>query len=136
MSNTDHYKVTLPDHEDGEPGGWMLLRGKGRRFKAGERRALYEFFDTIKDRGKAIQELLLVRRMALHLVQDWSFDIPVPRVEVIAGEVSYAHAESLDELDVEAENELLRYAGEWIRQVSINFAPAKDPASPTSPSGA
>jgi hypothetical protein len=145
LSNKDPVKVTLPEDDEGVSGGWVLFRGKGERFKAGERRALYEYHDGLTV-GDAVKNLMLARRMALHLIRDWSFEqelpdgklvkLPVPSAVMTNGTVSYENAGSLDELECGAEDEILGYAAQWVKQIAINFGASKDPESPTVPSGA
>lgn len=130
MTSTDSQKITMPDGER-----WMRLRGKGRRFKAGERRKLYETYDSMTG-GPAIKELTLVRYMAAHLIEDWSLELPRPQAVMKDGDVIYEHMASLDELDCDMEDELLAYAAGWVKQIAINFAATRDPESPTPPSGA
>ena len=139
MSSRDPVKITLPDDEDGEPQGWVLLRGRGEKFKAGERQALYVYIDELKVAGvgEISQNIRLVRRMICHVLRDWSFDLPRPVAHVINGQVTgYENEASLDMLDTAAEDELLLYAGQWLNQVAVNFKASKDPASPTGPSAA
>jgi hypothetical protein len=135
LSNKDPVKVTLPEDEEGSGGGWILFRGKGDRFKAGERRALYEYFDGL-DVGDAVKNLMLARRMSLHLIRDWSYELPRPTAVMTNGQMSYENAGSLDELDCAAEDEILNYAALWVKQIAINFGASRDPESPTVPSGA
>ena len=123
------HKITLPD------GSWVNLRSKQRRFKAGERRALYELFDKLEG-GEAVKTLTLVRHMAAHLIEDWSLDLPRPQAELKNGQVLYENMESLDEIDCAMEDEILAYAGEWLKQISINLNPSREANSPTEPSGA
>ena len=137
MSSKDPIKITLPDDEDGEPQGWLLLRGKGDKFKAGERQALYRYVDEIKgsDAGDIMQNMLLVRRMVCHILRDWSLDLPRPTAHVLNGQVTgYENTEVLDQLDTAFEDELLLYAGQWLRQIAVNFQPTPAPDSPTAPS--
>lgn len=126
--------VTIPG-QDGEPDRWVRLRDKKLRFKAGERRALYGIYDGLEG-GQATKELTLVRHMLAHLVEEWSFDMPRPSADMRDGTVVYEHLDSLDELDCDMEDELLAVGARWVKQIAINFSPAKDPESPTSPSGA
>lgn len=139
MSSKDPVKITLPDDEDGESQGWLLLRGRGDKFKAGERKALYEYIDEIKAAGAGdiTQNFSLLRRMICHLIRDWSYDLPRPTAHVINGQVTgYENEASLDLLDTPAEDELLNHARLWLKQVAVNFGPTPDPQSPTEPSAA
>lgn len=139
MSSKDPVKITLPEDEDGESPGWILLRGRGDKFKAGERRALYAYVDELKAGGVGdiSMNMDLVRRMIAHLLRDWSLDLPRPTANVVNGQVvGYEHLEILDQLDTDFEDELLLRAGEWLRQIAVNFQPTSKPESPTAPSAA
>lgn len=139
MSSKDPVKITLPDDEDGEPQGWVLFRGKGDKFKAGERQALYAYVDELKAAGAGdlMQNMKLVRRMICHILRDWSLDLPRPVAHVVNGQVTgYENVEVLDQLDTAFEDELLLYAGNWLKQISINFQPSPAANSPTAPSAA
>ena len=131
------YKLTLlADEEEGLGERWIQVRERNQPLKAGERRALYAKHDESEGQGTASRELWLLRHMAAHLVHTWSYDVPPPRAELLAGQVAYSNVDSLDELDLPMENELLRYAAEWLKKASLNFSPQKDPESPTNSSGA
>ena len=137
MSSKEPIKITLADDEDGEPQGWILVRAKGDKFKAGERKALYEYVDTLRAQGvgEISQNFALLRRMVIHILRDWSFDVPRPIAHVTAGHVTgYENEASLDLLDTAAEDELLDYARLWLKQVAVNFTPSREPESPTEPS--
>jgi hypothetical protein len=122
--------------EAGEPERWMQLRDKNERFKSGERRKLYEVHAQAQASGlpPQIQELTLLRHMASHLVHSWSLSVPPPRAVMTHGDVLYEHMESLDELDVDMENELFAVCLEWVNQIAISFKPSPDSESPTGPS--
>lgn len=140
MSSKEPVKITLPDDDEGSPGGWMLLRGPGDRFKSGERKALYEYVDELRAAGVGdiSQNLQLVRRMIAFILRDWSFDLPKPHAIVAGGTVTgYEYLEALDDLDTDAEDELLLHAGRWLKQIAVNFSPGgQNPESPTGPSAA
>lgn len=140
MSSKDPIKITLPDDEDGEAQGWVLLRGRGDKFKSGERRALYAYVDELKGAGVGdiTMNMDLVRRMIAHLIRDWSFDLPRPQALVTAGQVTgYEHLESLDQLDTVAEDELMSHASIWLKQIAVDFRPGgQGPETPTAPSAA
>src|SRR3954469_22664048 len=139
MSSKDPIKITLPPDEDGESPGWILVRGRGDKFKAGERAALYAYVDEIKAGGSGdiSSNMKLVRRMIHHILRDWSLDLPKPTVHVKDGQVSgYENAASLDQLDVDFEDELLLHAGQWLKQIAVNFQASREPESPTAPSAA
>lgn len=139
MSSKDPVKVTLPDDEDGEPQGWVLFRGRGDKFKAGERQALYAYVDELRAAsvGEITLNIKLVRRMICHVLRDWSLDLPRPTAHVTNGQVTgYENVEVLDQLDTAFEDELLLYAGQWLKQIAVNFQPTPAPESPTAPSAA
>src|SRR5690606_30998395 len=109
-------KLTITG-EDGEPDRWVNLRSHSQKFKAGERRLLYEFADTIKDAGQASGSLALLRRITAHIIEGWYLDVPHPRVVWKDGKlVGYEHLESLDELDTDVEDELLVEAKWWMEK--------------------
>ena len=125
-------KLTMPDGER-----WVNLRDKDKRFKSGERKKLYEVYDGLTG-GDVSKQLALVQHILAHLIEDWSLEMPHPRIELANGsygEISYLHMDSLDNVDTDMENELLSVAAGWLNQISINFTPTTDPASPTEVSG-
>lgn len=128
-------KITIPG-EDGEEDRWIQVRDTKQRFKAGERRKLYEVYAEVEaQRGKQMADMALMRTMACHLVHSWSLEVPPPRAEMVNGGVVYSNANSLDELDVDMENELFGICAQWVKQISVNFGASTNPESPTEPSG-
>jgi hypothetical protein len=126
-------KLTIPG-EDGEPDRWVNLRSHNQRFKAGERRMLYEFVDTVNAQSPS-GSLSLLRRIIAHIVESWYLEVSPPRVVWKDGVlVGYENLESLDELDTDVEDELLIEAKWWMDKIAINFGPSPDKESPTKPS--
>lgn len=128
-------KLTIPG-EDGEPDRWVNLRSHSQKFKAGERRLLYEFADSVESKS-ASGSLALLRRIIAHIVEDWYLDVRHPKVVWKDGKIiGYESLDSLDELDTDVEDELLVEAKWWMDKIAINFGPSPDKSSPTPPSGA
>ena|SRR5690606_13505206 len=128
-------KIAIPG-EDGEPDRWVNLRSHNQRFKAGERRMLYEFVDTVDEKSPS-GSLALLRRIAAHIIEGWYLDIPHPRVVWKDGRiVGYENLDALDEVDTDVEDLILIEAKWWMEKIAINFGPTPDKDSPTKPSGA
>lgn len=118
-------KITLDD-------AWANLRDRTDKFKAGERRLLYEIADTTGEATAASGSLLLMRHVIAHILRDWSLDEQRPRVVWTDGRpTGYEHMETLDQLDVDFENELLIHARWWMDKITLNLNPSVDRASPT-----
>lgn len=123
-----------PDDPDSET-FWIQFRDKRDRFKGGERAEIYRWLDE-QEGGQIYQGLAIPRRVALHVIHSWSFEIPVPRPIIDKGKVvGYENENSLDLLDTEAENFVLARAQLWFQKIALNFKVSKDKDSPTKPSG-
>jgi hypothetical protein len=131
---TEKLVVPREEGEDGEE-RWVNMRSHRDRLKAGERRKLYEYADTFENKAAATTNLMLLRRIAAHLIEDWYLDIPHPRLLWKDGlPADYAHLEAFDALDTDVEEWILAEAKWWMTKISLNFGPTPDPDSPTKPS--
>lgn len=107
-------KITLPG------GQWAVLADPDT-ITAGQRRKLLSGFDGA-DKESTWDA---VNRATAHLLQEWSFDLPLPTVEDLS---------SLDEITAKQVDCLYEHLSEIIRELTPNFDPNPDPASPTVPS--
>jgi hypothetical protein len=134
MTTSAPQRICLPAEDEDDVERWVNLRGARDRFKAGERRKLFEVADAV-DQKSAGGSLELMRHMLAHLITGWWMDAPHPRVVWKDGQVTgYEHLESLDALDTDVEDLLLGAAKWWMDRMTINFKPTPDPNSPTKPS--
>lgn len=126
-------KITVPDSDQ-----WVRLREHTRKFKSGERRAIYERVDSLNaELGQTGSTYRLLQHIAAFLIEDWSVELPRPQAVMASGygSVSWENMASFDELDTDLEDVIFDEAGWWMNKIAVSFQPSNDQASPTRPSG-
>ncbi len=103
------------------PGGQWADLVDIDEFTAGRRKALLKAVQTSEDAFDTNDSIVA------RLVTAWSFELPLPTPEDFS---------SLDELPFRAADELTKASIDIVKQLTPDFEPSPDPASPTSPSAA